>query len=201
MPVLPATGDAGRGLDESREQRRVVVGFGVPLHADEKRPGRVLDRLDRAVVGPGHGREAGAEAVDPLVMVGRHGPLVPADELVERGWLFDADPVRGEGAGRRIVILVADDVGQVLDERAAAEHVENLHAPADGEHRQAHALGRRAERQLAFVARGSGLLGSRMRLCPVAGRVDVRAAREQQAVETPEEGVEGAARALLGPGG
>ena len=123
-------------------------------------------------------------------MVGRYGPLVPADEFVEEACLFDADPVAGEGAGRRIVILVTDHVWQVLDERASSEHVENLHAPADGEHRQAHALGREQQRQLAFVSGGSGLLGSMMALCPVAGRVDVRAAREQQAVQTAEEGVE-----------
>ena len=52
------------------------------------------------------------------------------------------DVAEAVAAGR--VLLVADDVGQVLVERAAGVHGHHLHAPADPQHRQARRRPRRA---------------------------------------------------------
>ena len=62
------------------------------------------------------------------------------------------------------VVLVADEVGQVLVQRAARRHVEQLHAAADAEHGHV-ALDRPAdERDLGVVTLGHGAVRLRMRL-------------------------------------
>ena len=78
-------------------------------------------------------------------------------------------------------------VGDVLVERAAAGDVEQLHPAADAEHRQV-ALERAArEGELEAVALGPGALRVRVGLGAVAGRVDVRAAGEDEPVEQVEQ--------------
>ena len=59
-----------------------------------------------------------------------------------------------EGAEHAAVLVVAEVLGQMLEQRAAAGDVDQLHAAADPEHRQV-ALDRRArERDLEGVALG-----------------------------------------------
>ena len=66
-----------------------------------------------------------------------------------------------EAAGMAPVLLVADDVGQVLGERAAERDVDQLHPAADPEHRHV-ALDRAArQRDLGAVALGHGAAWSR----------------------------------------
>ena len=96
----------------------------------------------------------------------------------------------GETPRRRVVLVVADHFGQVLDERAAVGDVEQLHAAADRQHRQAAPLGGADQGKLAFVAARAGWLGAGMRLGAISRRVDVGAPRQHEAVESGDEGVE-----------
>ena len=57
-------------------------------------------------------------------------------------------------AQRVAVVLVADDVGHVLDQRAAGGDVHHLHAAADAEQRQVALERAAAERHLEGVALG-----------------------------------------------
>ena len=92
-----------------------------------------------------------------------------------------------ERAERAAVVLVAEVVGQVLVERAAARDVHHLHAAADAEERHV-ALHRPArERELERVALRHRPGGRLVRLGAVARRVHVGAAGEQQAVDQVEQ--------------
>ena len=89
--------------------------------------------------------------------------------------------------GALLVAVVADVVGQMLDEVAAEGDVEHLRAPADRQHRQV-ALERRLEqRKLGAVALGHdpGRLG--MRLLAVEPGVEIGATREDQPVDRVED--------------
>jgi len=79
-------------------------------------------------------------------------------------------PVRADGVG-----------GQVLVQRAAEEHVEQLQPAADRQHRQLAVEDGRQQRQLAIVARPVDADG-RVRLLAVQRRVDVGAAGEHERV-------------------
>ncbi len=64
-----------------------------------------------------------------------------------------------EGARHAAVLLVAEQLGQVLQQRAAAGDVQQLHAAADAQQRHV-ALDRRPrERQLEDVALGHRVVG------------------------------------------
>ena len=82
--------------------------------------------------------------------------------------------------------LVTDLLGQMLDQVAAAKHVQELKATADGERRQI-TLERGLEKpQLACIATVLGRVGRRMPLGAVARGVDVDPAREHDPVEHVE---------------
>ena len=108
----------------------------MPLHADKDGLCRALDRFDRAVIGPRDCREVTCQALDGLVMVGWYVSLLPAEHLVEQAVRRDSDKMPRHRARCRAVLLMADDIGEVLDERAAVSDIQQLHSPADGEHRQ-----------------------------------------------------------------
>ena len=101
------------------------------------------------------------------------------------------DRVLGEDAERLAVAFVPDLLGQVLDEVAATEDVQQLEAAADRERRQV-ALERRLEQaQLAGVAVRLRGIGRRVPVGAVVGRVDVDAAREDDPVEHVERLLDG----------
>ena len=146
-----------------------------------------LDRLGQVV----QGRDAAddqplAEPVDALVVVGlgrvrdlarrRARPASPRSGMTS--WSAPSK----EPTTRRCSPW-PKRLGQVLHQRAAAGDVDQLHAPADAEHRQV-ALDRRAgQRDLERVALGHRVDGLRVRPLAVAGRVDVGAAGEHQPVD------------------
>src|SRR5207245_4509024 len=111
-----------RLLDERLEQRRVLTGLGVPEDADREPLRRVLERLDRPVLGARRLAQAGADAPEALMMVRLHRHTV-ADERAEPRRRVDLDVVIGEDTGHVLVLLVADDVRHVLHDIAAARHV------------------------------------------------------------------------------
>jgi hypothetical protein len=94
--------------------------------------------------------------------------------------------VVGERAGRVLVLVVADDVGQMLDEVAAARDVEHLAAAADGEHRHVRGERRLEQRQLGAVPLGHDAERLLVRLLVVQVRIEVGAAREDQSVDGRE---------------
>jgi hypothetical protein len=92
-----------------------------------------------------------------------------------------------EAAEHAAVLLVAEQLGQMLVQRAAARDVHDLHAAADPEHRQV-ALQRAAhERDLEAVALGDDADRLGMVLGAVGARVDVDPAGEHEAVEPVED--------------
>jgi len=106
--------------DEGFEHGRVVVCFGVPLASPTRKDlAGLLDRLDRAVIGPRDCRKVTGETLDGLVMMGGHVSFVQPSTLWSK--LPSATRTRclGHRARRRAVLLMADDVREVLDERAA----------------------------------------------------------------------------------
>jgi hypothetical protein len=91
-----------------------------------------------------------------------------------------------ELAGHTLVDVVADGLGQVLDEVSAAGDVEELEAAADRERRQVARERRLQERQLARVA--ACVRDVRLGVClgAIVRRVDVGAAGEHDPVERVE---------------
>ena len=85
-------------------------------------------------------------------MVRRHVSFVPAEDLVEQAIGGDSDTMLGHRPRSRAVLLVADDVGEVLDERAAVSDVQQLGSSADCEHRKSATLGRAEKCDLTIVA-------------------------------------------------
>ena len=102
---------------------------------------RVLQRLDRTVLGPGARGQAIADDRDPLVVTradGRARAADGSDATVRR----DVHRMQVKAAGLRPVTVVPDGVRQILLERAAVCDVEQLHAPAHAEDRQVNCQGR-----------------------------------------------------------
>ena len=153
----------------------------MPLHAEGEAVTGQLDRLDDVVVGPRGRLELRRQLVDGLVVVAGDGDG-GAEQPVQHGAGAEGHPGLAEDAGGRAVPPVADGVGQVLVERAAERHVEQLRAPADAEHRQ---VGRqRAGEQAQFpVVAPPADDGLRVRALLVALRVDVRPAGQHQGVD------------------
>jgi hypothetical protein len=80
------------------------------------------------------------------------------------------------------VLVVAEHVRKVLVQPAAVGHREQLHAPADAEHREIHPDRRPDERDLGAVAVGPAV-GERAGLFAVEIGAQVGAAGEHQGVE------------------
>jgi hypothetical protein len=149
------------------------------------RPGRQLHRFDEAVLRPGGGDEAVAEAGDALVVGGRHGQreIGLATGPQDRGELAPgSEPhrMRSERARRG---PVPGPGREVLAQGPAPGHVEQLHSAADAEHWQP--VGQRGREQLQFrlITFGVDTAGPRVRLRSIAGGVEVAATGENQPVE------------------
>jgi hypothetical protein len=101
--------------------------------------------------------------------------------------VLEAYVVLGEHPRRAGVVPVAEDVGEVLLERAAEGHVEDVHSPADPEHGQAPLERRARDPELEPVARGLDRVGLRVRLGAIVRRVGVaRRPADDQRVEAVE---------------
>ena len=109
---------------------------------------------------------------------------VVAEDLGEPRSLLERDVVVGERARRVLVLVVADHVGQMLDEVAAARDVQHLAAAANGQDR--HVACQRAVEQceLRAVALRHDAEGLVVRLLVVEIGIEVRAAREEKPVDS-----------------
>src|SRR4051812_46612975 len=182
-----------RLLDEAAEEAEVLAGLGVPEDADDEAAVLGLEPFDRAVVRPREGHEALAEPAGPLVVVG----LDLAALAEQRGGARagrEAHLVVPEDAGVELVLLVADDVGEVLHEVAAARDVQDLDAAADREHRHVPLERRAQERELRRVPLRANAVRLRVRVGAVVGRIEVGAAGEDEPVERVERLLHGLRR-------
>jgi hypothetical protein len=106
-------------------------------------------------------------------------PLQPAARL-------EVDVVVAEHARSVLVLVVPDHLREMLHEVAPAGDVQDLAAPADGEHRHVPRERSLEQRELGAIPVRADAVGLRMRLGVVDGRVDIRAAGEEDAVERIE---------------
>src|SRR5437868_13294375 len=120
--------------DELLVELLVFARLRMPEDAEGEAPRRILDRLDGAVLGDrGHAQPL-SEAPEALVVV-RLDRCALAEQLPEPASRLERDVVIREDTRRVLVLLVADDVREVLDEVAAERDVQHLRAAADREHR------------------------------------------------------------------
>src|SRR6185436_8113861 len=100
-----------------------------------KPPVGILQALERPVLGPGRLDESLSHASHTLVVARLHAVVARADDLREPRSALYLDRVLGERAEHLAVALVADRVGQVLDEVADADDVQELESATDGQRR------------------------------------------------------------------
>jgi hypothetical protein len=113
----------------------------------------------------------------------RGGAERPA-ELARRA---DLHVVDGHLHRVRLVALAAEPVGQMLDQGAAAGHVEDVHAPADGEERQVGVDRGTSHEDLEPVPPVVGQVGMLVRGLVVKRGVDIPAARHDQGVNPGDQ--------------
>lgn len=132
--------------------------------------------------------EAVPDLLDALVMMGLDPvQLLAGGPRGNRPWT-EPDVVIGvlEAPERAAMFAVPDVVGEVLAQRAAKRDVEQLHAPADAEHRHVPRGRRLGQRQLGAIALGHYRVGLGVTLFSVRGRIDVAASGEHQRVREVE---------------
>ena len=142
-------------------------------------------------------RKPGADGLDRLMVPAVHLAGIAADEAFahqprQERILLDPDFVRqvvglmlrhGQAVVHRAWHLRRD----VLHERAASRDVQDLHAAADAEDRAGPASRAAAMRPISNSSRaGIDFLERRMRRLAVSRRIDVAAARQEQAVDAGE---------------
>jgi hypothetical protein len=162
----------------------------MPLHADReaRRAAGHLEALDRPVRRPRGGDQAITEPVHRLMVMGRRvqpdiQTTVTGQHPSQRPGRADPDQVTAEPAGRPRVLLVPDHLRQMLVQGAAAHHVEQLDAPADGQKGHCTCQRRVQQGQLPAVPLIVGGAGLRVRAGPVPGRVHVTAAGHDQPIQ------------------
>ena len=144
---------------------------------------RVLDCLERAVLGERALDEPLPHAAHSLMVARAHCGMTRTEDRLEPRALAHVDRVLGEHSERLTMTLVADALGEILDEVTAAENVEQLESPADRERRKV-ALERTLEQaQLASVSMGLSRVRRGMALGAVPRRIDVDTARKYDPVE------------------
>ncbi len=162
----------------------------MPLDSEHEAPPRPLDRLRQIVEyrDPGH-REPLADLGDALMVMG----LGVVRELTRRRRRqrvgCQAHLVVGalEASGHAEVLVVAELVGQVLQQRAAEGDIEHLHAAADPEHRHVALDRTAAQRDLELVAFGRRAVGLGIGRGAVGGGIDVGAPDQDQGVDVVQE--------------
>ena len=118
-------------------------------------------------------RTAVAEHPQSLVVEALDRGALGLDGARGQAARLEAHLVVGVSARLARVPVVAENVGQMLLERAAAGDVEHLHPAADPQDRHAGLQRRGRHGQLEAVAHGLHRLGARMPGLAVVGRIDV----------------------------
>lgn len=160
----------------------------VPLYAEQAADPVRLHGLDDAVLSPGHRPEPCPEPADRLVVEGVDSDLGTAGHGLEEAAGGDGDVVDGVVGPVLDVVVPPGDGRDMLDERSAEGHVENLGAAADPEHGEPGGDRRHDEGDLGGVAPRVDAVSLRHGRLPVAGRIDVAPAGEKETVEGEERG-------------
>ena len=162
----------------------------MPLHADTKTLARRLDALDNAVAAARIDHHRAGYLLDRL-MVGRIDVhLLGADDIVQLGAGFDGDfvPRLVPGIGLFVLKGPRHFVRDMLDQRAAKHHRQQLLAAADAEHR--HVALQRCPRDGDFklgavLFQGHGIVGA---VVAVKGRIDIEiAAGHHQRIDAGQQ--------------
>lgn len=155
----------------------------VPLDAEEATAVLAFDGLDRAVVGPAGGAQAGADGADGLVVQGVDAQQTEAGDNLQPAPVEHPDVVDRCGGLVLAAVLDVGHEGEVLDQGAPCGHVEDLGPPADAEDGDVAGQGGVDEGQLPGVAAGVDALDLGKGRAAVRRGVHIAAAAEQQAVE------------------
>ena len=159
--------------------------FGVPLYAQNALALRAFHGFDDAVGSHGRDTQVRAGGVDRLVVEGIDQNPV-AEQTVEQRIVHRGDAVRALGTRR--LLRVFDEFALrmrcllILVHRAPEGYGEHLHAATDAEHGNLPIVGAASQQQLEGVAHGIDAAQLRQRLLVHPERVQIGAAREQQAV-------------------
>src|SRR5436305_6972829 len=90
--------------------------------------------------------------------------------------------------GLAVVQMIAENVREMLMERPAPRDVEELHAAADAEDRKAAPVGGLDQGELDGVHARLGRAELEMWLLAIGARLDIRTARQADAVDAVEQG-------------
>src|SRR3954468_20034354 len=116
----------GARIDQRGEERPLLLpidqALGVPLYAHDEAAVQRFEGLDGAVLGPRGDGEALAEDVDGLMMERVHVRVAAAEDRGEAAAGGDRHVVDRRARGARLAVrdAVADDLREVLVQRAAA---------------------------------------------------------------------------------
>ena len=153
----------------------------MPLHAQHEVAVRPFEPLDHAVRRAGHDPKPGADPVGRLVVRGVDRHALAARHPGEQAVRPDLDLVLGHapgGVGASMANLLADVIGQVLEEIAAVGDVQHLGAAADREDRHAPPLGLADRLDLEYVELGLGRAELRVAGAAVVLGIHVRSPRD-----------------------
>src|SRR5262245_10503412 len=109
----------------------------MPLDADDKAAGRIFDGFDQSIVSERDRAQVPSGLLNGLMMITVHFQRPPTGELSNQAVFSHADDV----PRRRFIVVfvvrdgVADQDGNILDERAAAIYVEALNAETNTQYR------------------------------------------------------------------
>ena len=154
----------------------------VPLHPPDEPFVRHPNRLDQAVGGAGHRLQPGRQGLDGLMVPAGDIGLGPAQQGGKGGARQDGHLVGRLVVGRLLLMLDGRGrlAGQILPERAAQSHIEQLDAPADAQNGLVRRKGHPEQPQLHLVPpRHHQTAGGQLFLA-VEGGVRVRPAGKQQ---------------------
>ncbi len=173
-------------VDERFEEALVLLHLGMPEHGYREALVGILEPFERAVLRPRGLDEALPHPADSLVVARLHAVVALAEDLGEPRAALHLDGMLGERSEHLPVPLVPDALGQMLDEVAAAEDVEELETAADRKRRHVTLERPLEEGELACVTVGLRRVGRRVPLCAVRRGVDVDAPGEDDPVEHVE---------------
>ncbi len=172
----------GCSRHQAAKQSAVMAGFGVPQHAQQKTALRIFYCFDRSVERP-CGRRQSSRRLHALMVIGQHLGL-PAENVSNSAIWVNRHIMTRVFAKDGAMLVVADHVGKMLNQRAAMGDTEQLHATTDSEDRKIAIDGGIEQRQLGLVPIRVAATRARSRVCsPYAPRIDVRTPREDQRVE------------------
>ncbi len=148
----PAVARRTRAASTSPAKRRTSpYSSGCHWTPTAKRAAQDLDGLDDPVVAAGRHQQRVPQLLDGLVVAALdHGPV--PQQAVDDGARLGHHGHLAEGPGRGLVAGRAEQVGELLDEGAAEEDVQDLVTPADGEQRKVALEGGVEQLELELVA-------------------------------------------------